>query len=396
MGKYSSLAKNTASEPGKMKFLFTSGKYSGGEFFIRDGQKLSIGRDISSDVAIVDSKVSRNHASIISRAGRVFIEDHNSTNGTFVNGERILPASQIEIFNGYNITIGDSAIAVGESDPAKEQAVSERSFSKEDTPSGRGAVSNTQNTGKISQPDKDEEPMTLDSLIHEAPVSNKISVAKVALKKGGPATTAKTVPDSALASSKGSLSAIDPVDLLKLLAQSSSVGYLIVDITSPFQEKIEITIGKTGIVAAECISSRNFSQEKSLSRFLLARDGEYEFKVDEAPRREDTNSFLEDVFMEISTQRSVLARYRKITNSDQLKFIIPITGKLSDLTKVELESLQFMINTREVIQYLNMFPDNDDFILLSEILKFIDLGILFGDNNEENFADNVPDDILEI
>lgn len=396
MGKYSSLAKNTASEPGKMKFLFTSGKYSGGEFFIRDGQKLSIGRDISSDVAIVDSKVSRNHASIISRAGRVFIEDHNSTNGTFVNGERILPASQIEIFNGYNITIGDSAIAVGESDPAKEQAVSERSFSKEDTPSGRGAVSNTQNTGKISQPDKDEEPMTLDSLIHEAPVSNKISVAKVALKKGGPATTAKTVPDSALASSKGSLSAIDPVDLLKLLAQSSSVGYLIVDITSPFQEKIEITIGKTGIVAAECISSRNFSQEKSLSRFLLARDGEYEFKVDEAPRREDTNSFLEDVFMEISTQRSVLARYRKITNSDQLKFIIPITGKLSDLTKVELESLQFMVNTREVIQYLNMFPDNDDFILLSEILKFIDLGILFGDNNEENFADNVPDDILEI
>ena len=225
-------------------------------------------------------------------------------------------------------------------------------------------MSNTQNTGKISQPDKDEEPMTLDSLIHEAPVSNKISVAKVALKKGGPATTAKTVPDSALASSKGSLSAIDPVDLLKLLAQSSSVGYLIVDITSPFQEKIEITIGKTGIVAAECISSRNFSQEKSLSRFLLARDGEYEFKVDEAPRREDTNSFLEDVFMEISTQRSVLARYRKITNSDQLKFIIPITGKLSDLTKVELESLQFMINTREVIQYLNMFPDNDDFILL--------------------------------
>jgi len=395
MGKYSSLAKNTASEPGKMKFLFTSGKYSGGEFFIRDGQKLSIGRDISSDVAIVDSKVSRNHASIISRAGRVFVEDHNSTNGTFVNGERILPASQVEIFNGDNIAIGDSAIAVGESDQAKEQAVSDRSFSKEDTPSGKGAVSNTQNTGKIHQPDKDEEPMTLDSLIQEAPVANKISVAKVALKKGGPATTAKTVPDSALASSKGSLSAIDPVDLLKLLAQSSSVGYLIVDITSPFQEKIEITIGKTGIVAAECISSRNFSQEKSLSRFLLARDGEYEFKVDEAPRREDTNSFLEDVFIEISTQRSTLARYRKITNSDQLKFMIPITGKLSDLTKIELESLQFMVNTREVIQYINMFPDNDDFILLSEILKFIDLGILFGDNNEESFAD-VPDDILEI
>lgn len=101
--------------------------------------------------------------------------------------------------------------------------------------------------------------------------------------------------------------------------------------------------------------------------------------------------------MEISSQRSTLARYRKIINLDQLRFMIPITGKLSDLTKPELETLQFMVNTGEVIQYINMFPDNDDFILLSEILKFIDLGILFGDNNEENFTENgVPDDILEM
>lgn len=397
MGKYSSLVKNTSSESGKMKFIFTQGKYSGGEFFIRDGQKLSIGRDISSDVAIVDSKVSRNHASIISRAGRIFIEDHNSTNGTYVNGERILPASQIEIFSGVSVTIGDSSIAVGDSADVKEYDNVEKSV-KENTPSGQSMVSSTQNTGRISQLDDDEEPMLLDAVIQEAPVNNnKISVAKVALKKGGPATTSKTVPDSALGSSKGSLSAIDPVDLLKFLTQSSSAGYLIVDIISPFQEKIEISIGTTGIVAAECISSRNFSQEKSLSRFFLSKDGEYEFKIDEAPKRENTNSFLEDVFMEISSQRSTLARYRKIINLDQLRFMIPITGKLSDLTKPELETLQFMVNTGEVIQYINMFPDNDDFILLSEILKFIDLGILFGDNNEENFTENgVPDDILEM
>jgi len=150
-------------------------------------------------------------------------------------------------------------------------------------------------------------------------------------------------------------------------------------------------------VASECISSRNFSQEKALSRFVLAKDGEYEFKVDEAPKREEINRFLEDVFMEISTQRGLLARYRKIINADQLRFMIPITGKLSDLSKPELETLQFMVNTREVLPYLNMFPDNDDFILLSEILKFIDLGILFGDNNEEDHIENlVPDDILQI
>jgi pSer/pThr/pTyr-binding forkhead associated (FHA) protein len=400
MGKYSSLVKESTAATDKMKFKFISGKYSGGEFFIRDGQKLSIGRDISSDVAIVDSKVSRNHATIISRAGRIFVEDHNSTNGTFVNGEKILPSSPVEIANGFKIGIGDSVIAVGE-DIADKDEKAERSV-KEDTPSGQKAVSTTQNTGQARPPVQEyeeDEPLTLDAIAEKAEKieNNKISVAKVALKKGGPATTSKTVPDSAVASSKGSLSAIDPVDLLKLLSQSSSSGYLIVNIASPFNEKVEIAIGKSGIVAADCISARNFSQEKALSRFVLARDGEYEFKVDEAPKREETNRFLEDVFMEISSQRGLLARYRKITNADQLRFMIPITGKLSALSKAELETLQFMVNTREVLPYLNMFPDNDDFILLSEILKFIDLGILFGDNNEEDHVENlVPDDILQI
>jgi len=400
MGKYSSLVKESTAAPDKMKFKFISGKYSGGEFFIRDGQKLSIGRDISSDVAIVDSKVSRNHATIISRAGRIFVEDHNSTNGTFVNGEKILPSSPVEITNGFKIGIGDSVIAVGEGVADKDEKA-ERSV-KEDTPSGQNAVSTTQNTGQVRPPVQEyeeDEPLTLESIAEKAEKieNNKISVAKVALKKGGPATTSKTVPDSAVGSSKGSLSAIDPVDLLKLLSQSSSSGYLIINISSPFNEKVEIAIGRSGIVAADCISARNFSQEKALSRFVLARDGEYEFKVDEAPRREETNRFLEDVFMEISSQRGLLARYRKIINADQLRFMIPITGKLSALSKAELETLQFMVNTREVLPYLNMFPDNDDFILLSEILKFIDLGILFGDNNEEGHVENlVPDDILQI
>ncbi|HOB71037.1 MAG TPA: FHA domain-containing protein, partial [bacterium] len=150
MGKYSSLVKESGAAADKMKFRFISGKYSGGEFFIRDGQKLSIGRDISSDVAIVDSKVSRNHATIISRAGRIFIEDHNSTNGTFVNGEKILPSSPVEIHNGFKISIGDSVIVVGEGAADNNEKV-ERSV-KEDTPSGQIGVSSTQNTGKVMPP----------------------------------------------------------------------------------------------------------------------------------------------------------------------------------------------------------------------------------------------------
>lgn len=397
MGKYSNLAKSAAPDLSKRKFSFTKGKYAGGEFFIRDGQKLSIGRDISSDVAIVDSKVSRHHASISARAGRVFIEDHGSTNGTVVNKEKIVPETQVEIFPGVEISIGDSVIVMaGDSAGAEVSTPGTTDPSLVTKETTDKDVKNTDRMAKEYSYDDDDEPLSLDAPVQEVQVENKISIAKVALKKGGPATTSKTVPDSSVGASKGSLSAIDPCDLLKVLCQASSTGYLISNITSPFQEKIELSIGATGVVSAESITSRNFSQEKVMSRFLLALDGDYEFKIDDAPRRENTNSFLEDVFMEISTQRNTLLRYRKILKSDQLKFQIPITGKLSALTKPELETLQFMVNTREVLEYLNLFPENDDFILLAEILKFIDMGILLGDNNEPVSAEGVPDDAFEM
>ncbi|HDT11682.1 MAG TPA: FHA domain-containing protein [bacterium] len=394
MGKYSSLAKSSSSEIDKIRFSFIKGKYSGGEFSVRDGQKLSIGRDISSDVAIVDSKVSRHHAVITCKKGKVFIEDSNSTNGTFINEERINPETPFELSEGMEISIGDSTIIMGN---AKE---------------GKG-VENNGETGPSSQSkptqnvaahpfeeDDDEEPLTLDAPLINGKSSSdpsKVNLAKVSLKKGGPVTTAKTVPDSSLASTKGSLSAIDPVDLLQLLSNSSSTGYLILKITSPFKEKIEIAIGTDGMVSAESSTNKKFSQEKVLSRFLLARDGDYEFKVDPTPKREKNNELLEDIFMEIANQRGVLQRYRKIVNADLLRFLIPMTGKLADLSKPELESLQFMVNTKEVLPYLDMFPDNDDFILLSEILKYIDLGILDGDNNEEpDMKSEVPEDLVEI
>jgi len=390
MGKYSKLAKNASSDSLKIRFLFTKGKYSGGEFFIKDGQKLTIGRDISSDIAIVDSKVSRHHATVISRAGRIFVEDKGSTNGTYIEEDRIEASKPIEVFPGTVFSIGDSVIKIAGDKPDSNEESDDNG--KTDSRSGK--------TDPQARDVKKDTPLTLDVSLSESAQENKdrISVAKVALKKGGPATTANTVPDSTVAASKGSLSAIDPLDLLKYLSQSKNSGYLIINVTAPFSEKIEIALGISGINAADAITSRNFAQEKVLSRFLLAKDGEYEFKIDDAPKKEKPNDYLEDVFMEISNQRGTLVRYRKMINADQLRFQIPITGKLSDLSKKELETLQFMVNTRDVTSYLNIFPENDDFILLSEILKYVDLGILFGDNNEEENDQlmTVTDDILEI
>jgi len=397
MGKYSNLVKNLGTDTDKIKFTFIKGKYSGGEFSIRDGQKLSIGRDISSDVAIVDSKVSRNHASITARDGKLFIEDHNSTNGTYVNGEKLSPSTATELKIGSNFSVGDSTILVGE-EPAPNENAQEVSFKENSFTKSRKMQEKTIPETQI-QIEDDEEAFTLDESLQVITPSqpaahaenDKVNIGRLNLKK----TTKSDIEKDNLAnintSSTGSLSAMDVADLLKILAQSASAGYLKLNITSPFTEQIEVTISTTGIVACESITNKNFAQEKALSRALLAKDGEYSFKIDNAPKDEAANRQLEDVFMEISNQKGNLTKYRNIANHGRLEFANPIKGKLSDLSKTELDSLQFMVNSREIIKYLNAFPDNDDFILMSEIVKYLDLGII----SEGKKFDTISDDILD-
>ena len=54
-----------------------------------DQDEIIIGRDSGNDVQIDNVAVSREHAKIIRDKDYCFIEDLNSTNGTFVNGTRI-------------------------------------------------------------------------------------------------------------------------------------------------------------------------------------------------------------------------------------------------------------------------------------------------------------------
>ena len=51
---------------------------------------VTIGRDVSNDLTINDAEVSRNHGRLTSQSGGYLIEDLASTNGTFVNGQRLI------------------------------------------------------------------------------------------------------------------------------------------------------------------------------------------------------------------------------------------------------------------------------------------------------------------
>ncbi|MGC8481994.1 MAG: FhaA domain-containing protein [Acidimicrobiales bacterium] len=72
-----------------------------------DGEFL-IGRSPSCSLVIEDARVSRNHAIISTRDGAVAIRDLNSTNGTFVNGERV--SREVVLHNGDDIKIGASQV----------------------------------------------------------------------------------------------------------------------------------------------------------------------------------------------------------------------------------------------------------------------------------------------
>jgi len=50
---------------------------------------LMVGRDDTSEIHVSDDSVSRNHASIVVDNGKFVVRDNGSTNGTYVNGERV-------------------------------------------------------------------------------------------------------------------------------------------------------------------------------------------------------------------------------------------------------------------------------------------------------------------
>jgi pSer/pThr/pTyr-binding forkhead associated (FHA) protein len=262
---------------------FISGKYQGGEFPLSENKEIIVGRSSDLDMVLVEDMVSRRHARIACGAQQIVIEDLGSTNGTFVNGEKIKRATLKE---GDRVLIGTSILKVVATDPS--------------APSGpklpRGA-----DTGSAQR-----------------------------------ATQARTM--------SGSIDEIPLPDLLQLFGTSKKSGVLVV--------RSEGDIGKIymrkGMVYFASINDvDDIPALKSIYRILTWDHGSFDLEPpDDRAMPGEINVGVTEILMEGLRQIDELNAIRhKIPDLDaRLEVGVPLRPALRDLSPVELDVLQLVIN----------------------------------------------------
>ncbi len=115
----------------QFQFVMRSGPTPGVTFPL-EGDQLIIGRDSSNGVAINDAEISRKHSRLTFQGGKYVLEDLGSTNGTFVNGQRL--AGPVVLKPGDVISLGEQIVLMYDAinqDPGATVAVSRKAVRME-------------------------------------------------------------------------------------------------------------------------------------------------------------------------------------------------------------------------------------------------------------------------
>jgi pSer/pThr/pTyr-binding forkhead associated (FHA) protein len=102
-----------------MPYLRVKTGPSKGKVFEIASEIITIGRDESQTIQVFDQGVSRKHAEIFRIGKMLFVRDLESTNGTFVNNEKI---SEEPLKSGDEVLIGTTVLSVEEGNTADGSA----------------------------------------------------------------------------------------------------------------------------------------------------------------------------------------------------------------------------------------------------------------------------------
>ncbi len=280
---------------------FISGKYQGGEFPLLANKELVIGRSSDLDMVLMEDMVSRKHAKISTAAGMVSIMDLGSTNGTFVNGEKI---KKHRLKEGDRVLIGTSIIKV------------------------------------ISQSESSVDASTFD-------IAQVKSILQDVAQQQQSATMQGTIREVPLP------------DLLQLFGTSKKSGVLAVN--GPHGNgRIYLRNGK--LYYAVIDENHDLGPMKAVCRMLTWADGDFEML---APSDEEFLLELEDsteaIIMEGLRQLDELSRIKNdVPAAEQsLTVAMPLNAPLSELTKEQLDVLQLVYNHGLTAEVLNRSPGTD-------------------------------------
>lgn len=289
----------------KHAFKFISGKYQGGEFPIPDDGEILIGRASELDLVLVEDMVSRKHAKLVLQGGTATITDLGSTNGTFVNGEKIRRA---ELKRNDRILIGTSILKV--------IAANELTTLDERTRGDKQAV--------------------------------KAQMERLG-NRAGPETSQMS----------GDLQEVPLPDLLQLFATNRKAGILTIKGTN----NGAIVLKNGQIQYARIKGKDGMPAMKALCRMVNWSSGNFVLEPydDTAKYPETFSESTESLLIEAMRQCDEVRRIEKSLPKpeDKLVWVIPLVPKLSDLKKNELDILQTILNFDSFEQVLDNSTESD-------------------------------------
>ena len=303
-------------ESAQWALRFISGKYQGGEFPLRPHREIVIGRSSELDMVLVEDMVSRKHAKIITDDKTVTIEDLGSTNGTFVNGEKVRTS---EIKDGDRILIGTSIIKLV-------------------TMAGEHSTSLTENEARSRL----------------AVAANKRPVTK---------------------SMSGSIEEIPLPDLLQLLSTSRKSGVLVVRSDLGLGK---IYLRKGQIYFASIDDSFNTGPRKAMYRMLGWAQGFFDLEPpDDRAVLEELQDSTEGLLMEGMRQLDEYNMHvqRLPSPSATLAVPHPLEPKLRDLGPEELDVFQVALGA-ETVRSLFDESSHTDLTIAEKLKVLLDKGYL--------------------
>ena len=110
------MAKSSQTNPPTGRLIALNPADPGLREFVLHKDQVLVGSAPTDDLVISDGTVSRHHASVTNREGRYELADLNSTNGTFVNGQRLAGSTWID--KGDDIRFGEARFVFSSSGAA--------------------------------------------------------------------------------------------------------------------------------------------------------------------------------------------------------------------------------------------------------------------------------------